>query len=62
MFNNNPDFLELLMRNTLKTSGIKYKKLYHWMYSGTVNVVENNKISEKVIKTIGESKYFHRKV
>ena len=39
MLNNNPDFLELLMGNTLKTSGIKYKKLYHWIYTVTVNVL-----------------------
>ena len=39
MFINAPDLLELLSRYILKTSDIKYKKLYHWIYIVILNVL-----------------------
>ena len=38
VFINAPDLLDLLSRNILKTSDIKYKKLYDWIYTVIVNV------------------------
>ena len=41
MFINVPDLLELISRNKLKTSDVKHKKLYNWIYIVIVNVLVN---------------------
>ena len=39
MFINVPDLIELISRNILKTTDIKYKLLYNWVNIVTVNVL-----------------------
>ena len=39
MLINAPDLLELLSRNILKTSDIKYKSLHQWIDIVTVNIL-----------------------
>ena len=67
MFINVTDLLELISRNILKTSDIKYKKLYNWINIVIVNVLvyfirwKTMKQMSKFQGKIGKSKYFCRK-
>ena len=67
LFINVPDLLELISRNILKTSDIKYKKLYNWINIVTVNVLvcfmhwKTTKQAKQLQKKIEKSKYFHKK-